>query len=96
MLSRRFFQRRLEGIPFSPVDEKAAINIEALKMLEGLVSVTSASLSRSIWEAARDHLKRIPGATLEGLKTAVTKSVKGLSTRAIKMSTRKPKPKALP
>ncbi|MCH7575103.1 MAG: hypothetical protein IIA59_08260 [Candidatus Marinimicrobia bacterium] len=86
MLTRRTFQRRLEGIPFAPEEERTAANIEALNMLAGLVSVASGSLSRTIWEAARDHLKRIPGATLEGLKTAMTRSVKGLTARVLKKS----------
>ncbi|MCH8328379.1 MAG: hypothetical protein IID15_07665 [Candidatus Marinimicrobia bacterium] len=87
MLTRSALACRLEGRHFSPEAERTAANIEALNMLAGVVSVASASLSRTIWEAARDHLKRIPGATLKGLKSAVTRSVKGLSTRVLKKST---------
>ncbi len=35
-------------------------------------------LSRTIWEAARNHLRRMPAATYEGLKSIVGRSVKNL------------------
>ena len=82
LLTRRYFDRRLEGGTFDADKERRAVNQEALDMLAGLVNASSGILSRTIWDAAKEHLKRIPGATLEGLKTAVTKSVRGVTRKA--------------
>ncbi len=82
LLTRRYFHRRLEGGPFDADKERRAVNQEALDMLAGLVSEASGTLSRTIWDAAKEHLKRIPGATLEGLKTALTKSVQSVARKA--------------
>ena len=82
LLTRRYFRRRLEGGSFDADAERRAVSEEALDMLAGLVSEASGTLSRTIWAAAKEHLIRIPGATLEGLKTAVTKSVRSMTRKA--------------
>lgn len=81
LLVRRYFHRRLEGGPFEPAAERQAANREALERLSRLVGTASGSLSRTIWEAARDNLKRMPAATYDTLKSLVSKSVRGLGRK---------------
>ncbi len=76
--TRRYFHRLLEGSKFDVQGERKIVNAEALDLLEPLISRTSTKLSRNIWEAAKDHLRRVPAATYESLKSFVTKSVKGI------------------
>lgn len=76
--TRRYFHRLLEGGKFDVRRERKIVNEEALDLLEPLISRTSTNLSRNIWEAARDHLRKVPAATYESLKSFVTKSIKGI------------------
>jgi len=78
LLSQRYFHRLLEGGPFDRAAERQVAGREALDMLADLVAGASGVLSRTIWEAARNHLRRMPAATYEGLKSIVGRSVKNL------------------
>ncbi len=79
LLARRFFHRALEGGSVDLEAERRAVNQEAADMLAPLVADASGALSRIIWNAAKNHLRRIPAATFEGLKSAVSRSVRGLT-----------------
>ena len=79
LLTRRFFHRSLEGGSVDREAERHAVNQEAADMLEPLVSAASSALARIIWKTAKDHLRRVPAATLEGLKSVVSWSVRGLT-----------------
>lgn len=81
LLTRCYFHRRLEGRPFEPAAERRAVNREALAMLAQLVSSASGVLSRTIWDAAKDNLRRMPAATYDSLKSLVSRSVRGLSRK---------------
>lgn len=81
LLTRRFFHRALEGGSVDLEVERHAVNMEAAVMLEPLVDEASSTLSRIIWNAAKDHLRRMPAATFEGLKSVVTRSVRGITGR---------------
>ena len=59
--------------------ERHAVHKEAASMLEPLVEAASSALARIIWKTAKDHLRRVPAATLEGLKSVVSWSVRGLT-----------------
>lgn len=78
LLTRRYFQHRLEGGLFDPAAERRAVNREALELLSRLVPAASGVLSKEIWDAARDNLRRMPAATYDGLKSLVSRSVRGL------------------
>ncbi len=78
LLTRRYFHHRLQGSPFKPAAERQAVNREALDLLAGLVPAASGVLSREIWDAARDNLRRMPAATYDSLKSLVSRSVRGL------------------
>lgn len=78
LLTRRYFHHRLQGSPFKPAAERQAVNREALDLLAGLVPTASGVLSREIWDAARDNLRRMPAATYDSLKSLVSRSVRGL------------------
>ena len=78
LLTRRYFHHRLQGSPFKPAAERQAVNREALDLLAGLVPGASGVLSREIWDAARDNLRRMPAATYDSLKSLVSRSVRGL------------------
>ncbi len=78
LLTRRFFHHRLQGSPFKPAAEQQTVNREALNLLAGLVPAASGVLSREIWDAARDNLRRMPAATYDSLKSLVSRSVRGL------------------
>ena len=80
LYTRRYFHRHLEGGKFDVHGERKIVNEEALDILEPLISRTSTNLSRNIWEAAKDHLRRVPAATYESLKSFVTKSIKGIAS----------------
>ncbi|MEE9465289.1 MAG: hypothetical protein V3W14_06950, partial [Candidatus Neomarinimicrobiota bacterium] len=79
LLARRFFHRALEGGSVDLETERRAVNQEAADMLSPLVEDASGALSRIIWSAAKDHLKRVPAATFEGLKSVVSRSMRGLA-----------------
>ena len=79
LLTRRFFQRALEGGSVDREAERHAVHKEAASMLEPLVEAASSALARIIWKTAKDHLRRVPAATLEGLKSVVSWSVRGLT-----------------
>ena len=79
LLARQDFHRRLAGEKFDPVAEHQQANQEALRLLAGLVSTASGTLSRIIWEAARENLRRMPAATYDSLKALVARSVRSLS-----------------
>ncbi|UCH09482.1 MAG: DUF697 domain-containing protein [Fidelibacterota bacterium] len=81
LLTRRYFQGRLEGQPLEPGSERQAVNPQALEMLSRLVSSASGVLSREIWDAAKDNLRRMPAATYDSLKSLVSKSVRGLGRK---------------
>jgi hypothetical protein len=81
LLTRRYFHGRLEGTPLEPSRERKAVNPEALEMLSSLVSRASGVLSREIWDAAKDNLRRMPAATYDSLKSLVSKSVRGLGRK---------------
>ena len=78
LLTRRYFHHKLQGRPFDPAAERQAINHKALDLLAGLVPTASGILSREIWDAARDSLRRVPAATYDSLKSLVSRSVRGL------------------
>lgn len=78
LLARRFFHRALEGGSVDLEAERRAVNQEAADMLTPLVEDASAALSRIIWNTAKNHLRRIPAVTFEGLKSVVSRSVQGL------------------
>lgn len=78
LLTRRYFHRRSRGEPFEPAAERQTVNREALDLLAGLVPAASGVLSREIWDAARDNLRRMPAATYDSLKSLVSRSVRGL------------------
>ncbi len=50
-------------------------------MLSRLVTDASGTLSRNIWDATKDHLRRVPAATYESLKSLMARSVRGLTRR---------------
>lgn len=79
LLTRRFFHRALEGGSVDMDAERHAVNLEAADMLEPLVDEASSTLSRIIWNTAKDHLRRVPAATFEGLKSVVSWSVRGIT-----------------
>ena len=79
LLTRRFFHRALEGGSVDREAERHAVHKEAASMLEPLVEAASSALARIIWKTAKDHLRRVPAATLEGLKSVVSWSVRGLT-----------------
>ena len=79
LLTRRFFHRALEGGSVDLETEVHAVNQEAAAMLAPLVDAASSALARIIWKTAKDHLRRVPAATLEGLKSVVSWSVRGLT-----------------
>ncbi|MCH7939136.1 MAG: hypothetical protein IID13_05270 [Candidatus Marinimicrobia bacterium] len=79
LLTRRFFHRALDGGSVDLETEVHAVNQEAADMLEPLVDAASSALARIIWKTAKDHLRRVPAATLEGLKSVVSWSVRGLT-----------------
>ncbi len=79
LLTRRFFHRALEGGLVDLEVERHAVNQEAAAMLEPLVDEASSTLSRIIWNAAKNHLRRVPAATFEGLKSVVSWSVRGIT-----------------
>lgn len=79
LLTRRFFHRALEGGSVDREAERHAVHKEAASMLEPLVDAASSALARIIWKTAKDHLRRVPAATLEGLKSVVSWSVRGLT-----------------
>ncbi|MCH7528656.1 MAG: hypothetical protein IH972_03805 [Candidatus Marinimicrobia bacterium] len=79
LLTRRFFHRALEGGSVDREAERHAVHQEAASMLEPLVEAASSALARIIWKTAKDHLRRVPAATLEGLKSVVSWSVRGLT-----------------
>ncbi len=79
LLTRRFFHRALEGGSVDLEVERHAVNQEAAAMLEPLVDEASSTLSRIIWNTAKDHLRRVPAATFEGLKSVVSWSVRGIT-----------------
>ncbi len=76
--TRRYFHRLLEGGKFDVGGERKIVNEEALDLLEPIITRTSANLSRNIWDAAKNHLRKVPAATYQGLKSFVTKSMKGI------------------
>ncbi len=78
LLTRRFFHRALEGGSVDLEAERHAVNMEAADMLEPLVDEASSTLSRIIWNTAKDHLRRVPAATFEGLKSVVSWSIRGI------------------
>ena len=81
LLARRYFHRMMEGGPFDLATERRAVTQEALEMLSRLVTDASGTLSRNIWNATKDHLRRIPAATYESLKSLMARSVRGLTRR---------------
>ncbi len=81
LLVQRWFARQVGTDNGTMDDELRAINRQATQLLLPLVSTGSSDLSRMIWNAARDHLKRVPAATLDGLKSMVSKSLKGIGDR---------------
>ena len=78
LLARRFFHRALEGGSVDLETERLAVNQEAADMLSPLVEDASGTLSRIIWNTAKYHLGRVPAVAFEGLKSAVSRSVRGL------------------
>lgn len=83
LLARRYFHRMMEGGPFDLATERRAVTQEALDMLSRLVTDASGTLSRNIWNATKDHLRRIPAATYESLKSLMVRSVRGLTRRKV-------------
>ncbi|MCK4578096.1 MAG: hypothetical protein KAU50_04855 [Candidatus Marinimicrobia bacterium] len=81
LLARRYFHRSIEGKPSDLETERKAVTQEALDMLSPLINDASTIISRIIWNAAKDHIRRVPTATYEGLKSIVSKSVRGISGR---------------
>jgi len=81
LLVQRFFVRQVADEIWTADAELREINKQATELLMPLVSNGSSELSKLIWNAARDHLKRVPSATLDSLKTMVTKSLKGIGGR---------------
>ncbi len=81
LLVQRFFARQVTADSLTAEAELRMINQRATALLMPLVASASSELSRLIWTAARDHLKRVPSATLDSLKTMITKSLKGISGR---------------
>lgn len=79
LLTRKFFHRALEGGSVDREAERHAVHKDAASMLEPLVEAASSALARIIWKTAKDHLRRVPAATLEGLKSVVSWSVRGLT-----------------
>jgi len=81
LLARRYFHHRLEGGPFRMDTERRIVNQEALELLSRLVSTASGALSRTIWDAAKDSLRRMPAATYDSLKSLVSRSVRELGRK---------------
>lgn len=81
LLARRYFHRMIEGGPLNLETERRAVTQEALDMLSPLVTDASGTLSRAIWDATKSHLRRIPAATYESLKSLMARSVRGLTRR---------------
>ena len=78
LLTRRYFHYRLQGSPFQAAAERREVNREALDLLAALVPAASGALSKEIWDAAKDNLRRMPAATYDSLKSLVARSVRGL------------------
>ncbi len=78
LLTRRYFHHRLQGSPFQAAAERREVNREALDLLAALVPAASGALSKEIWDAAKENLRRMPAATYDSLKSLVTRSVRGL------------------
>ena len=78
LLTRRHFHHKLQARPFDPAAERQAVNREALDLLAGLVPGASGVLSKEIWDAAKENLRRMPAATYDSLKSLVSRSVRGL------------------
>ena len=78
LLTRRYFHHRLQGSSFQAAAERQAVNREALDLLAALVPGASGALSKEIWDAAKDNLRRMPAATYDSLKSLVARSVRGL------------------
>ncbi|MEE9162400.1 MAG: hypothetical protein V3U35_05450 [Candidatus Neomarinimicrobiota bacterium] len=81
LLTRLYFQHRLEGDTFEPAAARKRSNRDAQPMLSALVSEASGALSRAIWEAAKESLRRLPAATYDSLKSLVGRSVQGLGRK---------------
>ena len=81
LLTRLYFQHRLEGEAFEPAAARKRANQDAQPMLAALVSEAAGALSRAIWQAAKDSLRRLPAATYDSLKTLVGRSVRGLGRK---------------
>ncbi|UCD37844.1 MAG: DUF697 domain-containing protein [Fidelibacterota bacterium] len=81
LLAQRYFYHRREGSAFDPERVRGAVNLAARELLSQLVSGASGVLSKEIWDAAKDNLRRMPAATYDSLKSLVAKSVRGLSRK---------------
>ena len=81
LLARQYYQSRFQGTPFQPRIEFSSVNQEALSMLSTLVSGASGVLSKEIWDAAKENLRRMPAATYDSLKSLIAKSVQGLGRK---------------
>ncbi len=81
LLTRRYFHSRLQVSPFQPEIERQQVSDEAMSLLAALVPGASGVLSREIWDAAKDNLRRMPAATYDSLKSLISRSVRGLARK---------------
>lgn len=92
LVTRLYFEALLAGKPTEPNTLLQNANRESLALLSGLVTRASGVLSRAIWDAAKDSLRRIPAATYDSIKSLVSRSVQGLGRKKKEQPTAAEKP----